>query len=199
MTIAESSVDVSCTCSPYRNEQGCRVCERFDELRCASGEHCAGQCVSGSINGVTQYDAALIGVFLGTDSEGVYDVGRSAYVFEFPTLPGVFFCEDCAVDIESGDIEDDPIVLTGWRDDIMWTVQVQDGEFHASLATFDRTGGMAWERELPAHRTIGEAVVYAKTEIDRMVVAEAAADVIAEQQLAAAARGGSVAAVSQTG
>lgn len=189
-TTAETSVDVSCTCHPYRDGEGCRVCEKFDELRCASGEHCAGQVVIGTSKaGIVKYGATPIGEFLGTDSEGVYDVSRSAPVFEFPTLPGVFFCEDCAVDIESGDIEDDPVVLTGWIDDLQWGVQVQEGLFHPWFAAFDRTGGMSWERELPAKSTIGEAVVYVKTEIDRLVVGEVAAEVIVQQQLDVAASG----------
>lgn len=142
----ERSVEVTCDCRYY--DDGCAVCEKFDELTCSRGRRCC------SISD----DGAVIGQYLDEDPETGYDVGRSTLVFAFPSSAAMF-CEDCIVEIENtpDDDREEWIVLEGRSHEVHWYVEVQQGEFYAWMATFDRTGGMSYERVLGSRPTLGAA------------------------------------------
>lgn len=152
----ETSVDVSCTCSPYRSTAGCAVCEKFDELRCSRGRHCLSATHVAWRDGkpIGPEEGRVIGVWLEED----YYTGRassgSSCVFSFPSAPDLMFCEDCVCEIEQGDAE---VVIDGEVDGVYWCIETSGGEFHARLATHDRTGGVSWEEHCGQFDRLGVA------------------------------------------
>lgn len=151
-------------CTPLRSVSGCIVCDQHDNLHCARGRHCV---VRGG---------ASIGEWIGHDSETGHPRHASAQAFEFPTLPGVLFCEDCIDDIESGFKGLGDPIIEGDVAEIGWSVHSGYDGFFGYLATADRTGGILWDRELDSHDWLGVAVVFARTEAERLVAIEAAGE-----------------------
>jgi hypothetical protein len=147
--------------------KGCIVCDEVDNLSCARGVHCAAARPHGL--------GAPIGYYLDVHPETGYDVGRESDAWEYPTLPGVLFCEDCVSDIDSGGgFIDDP-VLSGTVSQFHWAVNVDNSErdrFYASVVTVDATHAISWEREVGSFATLGAAVVHARSEAERLDVIE---------------------------
>lgn len=152
-------------CNPLNGGiAGCIICrEGPDELSCVRGRHCSARGLAGR--------GAAIGFWFGYDPETTCDIPRETQAWEYPSLPGVLFCEDCVSDIDDG--EAGQIVLVGKVDDIHWDVVVLDEGFGWCLSTVDRTGGTSWElegdRELAS---VGAAVTFARTEAERLSILE---------------------------
>ena len=155
-------------CNPFRSTPGCVVCDNHDNLHCARGDNC------------THTNRANIGEWIGEDRETGHPRNESAYAFEYPTMPGVLFCEDCVCEIDSDEYSGEPI-LTGVVEEIHWSVhRASDGVgFYGYLVTYDRTHGIAWENELAAVDTLGYAVVFTRTEAERLIAMEAASEAMA--------------------
>lgn len=150
-------------CNPYKSTRGCIVCDRHDNLHCARGRHC--EAAHGD-------SGANIGEWIGENRYTGHPTNESAYCFEFPTLPGVLFCEDCVSVIDDPSTEPGTPVLSGSVDDVHWDVFVdneQRDRFDVFVSTADPTGGISWEREVGSYCTLGAAVTYARTEAARLV------------------------------
>lgn len=79
--------------SPYGCSRKCAICEHHDNLHCARGADClAGDGENG----------ANIGEWVGEDPDTCHPMTKAAYVFAFESLPGAYFCEDCAIALELG-------------------------------------------------------------------------------------------------
>lgn len=78
--------------TPMGCSDECMICEHADNMHCARGADClAARGESG----------ASIGEWIDEDPDTCYPKMGSAYVFVFASLPGLFFCEDCAIDMEA--------------------------------------------------------------------------------------------------
>lgn len=94
MKALEDEVSTEVTHPSFRPFDGCRrsdeclICRGFDELHCSRGT----ECVDGK--------GVIIGDFLECDEETGRDRSCSVYLFQFASLPGKFFCEDCACEME---------------------------------------------------------------------------------------------------
>lgn len=150
-------------CNPMKSTPGCIVCDNHDNLHCARGVHC-------------EHDgAANIGEWIGADYHTGHPKNESAYTFEFPTLPGVLFCEDCVGVIDDPATEPGTIVLTGEVSGIYWTVFADNTNrrrFDVAVSAADRTGGLSFEREVGSFSTLGAAVGYGRTEAERIILDE---------------------------
>lgn len=159
---AETAVEYSGHdhCTPLKSQPGCIICDNHDSLHCARGRHCVA-------------NGAHIGEWIGSTDNG-NPTHASAPAFEYPSLPGVLFCEDCVDDIQN-DASGDPI-LDGDVSGLGWSVHFCNEGFYGFLATFDPSGGASWERELDTHDSLGVAVVFARTEAERLIAIETASE-----------------------
>lgn len=158
-------------CNPYKSSPGCVVCDNHDSLHCARGRHCAAASGNSGTN---------IGEWIGENPDTGHPSHASAYTFEYPTLPGVLFCEDCVVDIDSDEAGTGDPIIEGAVSELNWSVhRADDGGFYGYLTVADRTHGIAWEEELDEVDTLGVAVVFARTEAERRIADAAAAEAMA--------------------